>query len=187
MDNEQEHASKPVKEHESRESSADAPTAMQRDDSSGSPPAADTSRVVDRILSQAQARPAASGALASTPRDIERVRDIIVGPQMRDYEQRFQTLQRDMERLRNEIVELGVQLTEQDQEHNRRVQNLRREARQSDDDVRNEARAVAQRLMYDKVDRHALGELFVELGSYIKTGGSFKEFLDDSRVGGETE
>lgn len=151
------------------------------------PTASDASRVVDRILSQAQTRPAASGALASTPRDIDRVRDIIVGPQMRDYEQRFQTLQRDMERLRTEIVEMGVQLTEQDQEHNRRMQTLRREARQSDEDVRNESRAVAQRLMYDKVDRHALGELFVELGSYIKSGGSFKEFLDDSRISNKAE
>jgi hypothetical protein len=33
------------------------------------------------------------------PRDVERIRTILFGPQMREYEQRFQALQRDLTRL----------------------------------------------------------------------------------------
>jgi hypothetical protein len=88
--------------------------------------------------------------------EVDRIRDIIFGPQMRDYEQRFQIIQRDLDRL----------------------QNLRREMRQADEDLRDELRQTAQNLMTDKVDRVALGELFIELGTHLKTGGSLADVLE---------
>ncbi len=109
--------------------------------------------------------------------EVDRIRDIIFGPHMRDYEQRFQVVQRDLERLQQEIDRLTEQLTDQDSDQGKKLQILRREMRQADDDVRGELRQTTQKLTIDKVDRLALGELFIELGTHLKTGGSVTDLL----------
>jgi hypothetical protein len=114
---------------------------------------------------------------AGTAQEVERIRDIIFGPQMRDYEQRFQAVQRDLSRLQQELDRLTDQLSEQDREQGKRLQSLRGEMRQADDDLRAELRQKAQQLMTDKVDRVALGELFIELGTHLKAGGALADLL----------
>lgn len=111
------------------------------------------------------------------PKDVDRVRDIIFGPQMREYDQRFLVVQRDIDRLRQELEQLNEQLAEAEREQNRRVQNLRREARQSDDDLRAELRQSTQRLMFEKVDRMALGDLLIEMGNHLKNGSLLSDTL----------
>ena len=108
---------------------------------------------------------------AGSVQEVNRIRDIIFGPQMRDYEQRFQSIQHDLGRLQQGIDRLAEQLADQDSSQSKKLQNLRKEMRQADDDLRNELRQTAQKLTSDKVDRLALGELFTELGTYLKTGG----------------
>lgn len=122
----------------------------------------------EQIEATAQAEPA---------EEIEHIRDIIFGAQMRDYNQRFQTVQRDLERLQQEIDRLAEQLADQDSAQRKKLQDLRREMRQADDDLRDELRQTAQALITEKVDRLALGELFVELGTHLKTGGSLADLL----------
>jgi predicted RNase H-like nuclease (RuvC/YqgF family) len=112
------------------------------------------------------------------PEKMDRVRDIIFGPQMRDYEQRFKQTVRDLERLQQEIDHLTERLTEQDATQLKKLQALHREMRQSDDDIRTELRQTADKLTFDKVDRMALGELFIELGSHLKMGGSLAGLAD---------
>lgn len=114
---------------------------------------------------------------APSTQDMDRIRDIIFGPQMRDYEQRFQTVQRDLGRLQQDIDHLTEQLSEQDGSQNKKLQALRTETRQADDDLREELRQTAQRLTVDKVDRSTLGELFIELGTHLKAGGSIADLL----------
>jgi predicted nucleic acid-binding Zn-ribbon protein len=114
---------------------------------------------------------------AESTQEIEHIRDIIFGAQVRDYNQRFQTIQRDLERLQQEIDRLAEQLTDQDSAQRKKLQALRREMRQADDDLRDELRQTAQALTTEKVDRLALGELFVELGTHLKTGGSLADLL----------
>ncbi len=109
--------------------------------------------------------------------EVERIRDIIFGSQMRDYEQRFQIFQRDVKRLQQEIDRLTEQLAEQSSEQNKRTQQLRVEVRQSDDDLRDELRLTAQQLTTDKVDRVKLAELFIDLGNQLKSGSSVTELL----------
>ncbi len=111
--------------------------------------------------------------------EVDRIRDIIFGPQMRDYQQRFQIVQRDLDRLQQEINQLTEQLAEQDRSQGERLQVLRKEVRQADDDLRSELRETAKELGTAKVDRVTLGELFVELGTRIKTGGAFTDLLKD--------
>ena len=109
--------------------------------------------------------------------EVDRIGDIIFGPQMRDYQQRFQIFQRDLERLQQEIDHLTEQLADQDSSQSKKLQDLRREMRKADDGLRDELRETAQRLTIEKVDRIALGELFIELGTHLKTGGSLAELL----------
>ena len=45
------------------------------------------------------AQPGPGSTPTDIPGDVERIRAILFGSQMRDYEQRFQTLQRDLSRL----------------------------------------------------------------------------------------
>ncbi len=114
---------------------------------------------------------------ASAPQDVAHIRDIIFGTQMRDYEQRFQAVQRDVERLQREIDRLTEQLAEQDSGQTKKRQALRQEMRAADDDLRDELRQTAEKLTNDKVDRVALGDLFAELGAHLKAGGSIADVL----------
>jgi len=112
-----------------------------------------------------------------TLQKVDRVRDIIFGHQMRDYEQRFQLVQRDLDRLQQELDRLNEHLTDHNADQVKQFQGFRRDMRQADDDLRTEVRHIAQRLTDEKVDRIALGELFIEVGSHLKTGGSIIDFL----------
>ena len=125
-------------------------------------------------MSDEQANAMSQGESAQ---EVDRIRDIIFGPQMRDYEQQFQTVQRDLERLQQETDRLAEQLADQDSSQTKKLQNLRREMRRADDGLRDELRQTAQKLTNDKVDRVALGELFIELGTHLKTGGSLADVL----------
>lgn len=110
---------------------------------------------------------------------IDRVREMILGLYVRESSQRIQDLSRDLQRMQQEIDRLAQQLTEQEQEQNKRVQALRQESRDGDSDLRTEMRDVAQQLGTEKMDRAALGDLFVELGNQIKAGGSLGSVLAD--------
>jgi chromosome segregation ATPase len=124
-----------------------------------------------------QAQPPKTATPSEALQKVDRVRDIIFGHQMRDYEQRFQLLQRDIQRLQQELDRLNEQLTDHNSEQVKKFQAFRQEMRQADDSLREEIRHVASRLTDEKVDRLALGELFVELGSHLKAGGSIVDFL----------
>jgi hypothetical protein len=118
-----------------------------------------------------------STPFAGAAQEVDRIRDIIFGPQMRDYEQRFQVVRRDLSRLQQELDRLADELSEQDREQSKKLQALRGEMRESDDDIRDELRQAVDRLMIDKMDRVTLGEMFVEMGQRLKSGASFPDLL----------
>lgn len=109
--------------------------------------------------------------------DVERIRDILFGSQMNDYKQRFETIQRDLARLQQDINKLNEQLAEQDSSHGKKLRTLRQEMRQADDELRNETRETAQRLSVEKVDRTALGQLFIEIGNSLAKDKSVGDIL----------
>jgi hypothetical protein len=116
------------------------------------------------------------------PQEVERIRDIIFGSQMRTYEGNFQTIQRDLERLMHELDRLNEKTDEQDRNHSQKLQALERQLRKSDDSLRTELRETAFKLTDEKVDRQFLGDLLIELGSQLKSASSFtgmpKEILE---------
>lgn len=114
---------------------------------------------------------------AESPKEVDRLRDLIFGGQMREYAQRFTTLQRDIERLQSELDRISEEMADQARDYEKKLQALRRDARQADDDLRAELRETTDKLQDDKVDRLALGELFIEVGNQLKAGGSISHVL----------
>jgi DNA repair exonuclease SbcCD ATPase subunit len=115
---------------------------------------------------------------ATTPQaehveDVNRIRDILFGSQMRDYDERFDSVQRDLKRLQKELDSLSERLANQDDEQNKKLQSLRRDMRKAD----GELRQTSRKLTDEKVDREVLGQMFIELGMRLKTGGSLADLL----------
>jgi len=109
--------------------------------------------------------------------EIERIRELVVGPQLRQSEQKLGSVQKDIERLQREIHQLGSQLNEQNMNLGERLQQLRQDLQESVGEVRDEVRQVSAGLEQDKVDRQMLGDLFIELGNHIKEGGTISDVL----------
>jgi hypothetical protein len=117
--------------------------------------------------------------IQANSQDVERIRDIIFGAQMRDYQQRFDAFERDLVRLQQEIGQLNEQLADQDSSHAKKLQTLRRELRQADEDLRTELRETAQNLTTDKVEKVDLGRLFLEIGNHLTEGKSVADLLQN--------
>jgi SMC interacting uncharacterized protein involved in chromosome segregation len=84
-----------------------------------------------------------------------------------------------LDKVQAQIEGLSVQMGEQDVAHRTQQESLRQELRKADVELREELRQIAQRLTDDKTDRSMLGELFIELGQHVKTGGSLTDLLKD--------
>lgn len=124
-----------------------------------------------------------SAAATPSPKEVDRIRDIIFGGQMREYAQRFHSIERDLERLQSALDNLNEQLADQARDGDKKLQTLRKEVRQADDDLRGELRHTAERLTDEKVDRQALGELFIEMGNQLKAGGSLADMFKNLGIG----
>ena len=85
---------------------------------------------------------------------VERIRDIIFGPKMRDYEQRFEALTRDLNRLQADLDNLAEQLTAKDASQTKNLQSARQELRQANGDLRNELKSEATRLGGQMAEQH---------------------------------
>lgn len=122
-------------------------------------------------------RPAQLGIPGTEPKltpdpQIDRIRDILFGPQMQTYEQQFAALREEVAGLRQEIAALSTRLGEQSEEQARSLESARRGLRVSIDHLRADVDRMAERLSVEKVDRAALGELFASLGARLKEDGS---------------
>ena len=118
------------------------------------------------------------GASLGAMQDVGRIREIIFGSQMRDYEQHFRQLERDLANLQAELEALREQTGKQDTEQTKKLQALRDDTRRSDDDLRAEMREAVDRLTMDKVDRSTLGDLLIEMGNRLKEDSALGSMLE---------
>ena len=118
------------------------------------------------------------GASLGAMQDVGRIREIIFGSQMRDYEQHFRQLERDLANLQAELEALREQTGKQDKEQTKKLQALRDDTRRSDDDLRAEMREAVDRLTMDKVDRSTLGDLLIEMGNRLKEDSALGSMLE---------
>jgi len=90
---------------------------------------------------------------ATGAESVERVRDIIFGPKMRDYEQRFEMLTRDIGRLQEELDRLNELLAARDAAQSRNLQAVRQELRQATDELKAALKAETSRLAGQLVEQ----------------------------------
>ena len=115
---------------------------------------------------------------ATSPQDMERVREILFGGVILDYDARFATQQRDLERLQRALEKTNEQLAAQDSAQNKKLQEARQDFQTAIDDLRAETRSALDRLSAEKVDREQLGNLLIEMGNQIKGTGILSSMLD---------
>lgn len=116
---------------------------------------------------------------ATSPQDLERIREILFGSVIREHETRFVTLQRDLERLQKALDRTNEQLAAQDSAQNKKLLEARQDFQASNDELRAEMRAEVDRLSNEKVDREQLGNLLIEMGNQIKGTGVLSSLLGD--------
>ncbi len=115
---------------------------------------------------------------ATTPQDLERVREILFGGVIRDHDARFATLQRDLERLQKALDRTNEQLAAQDSAQSKKLQEARQDFQTASDELRAEMRSAVERLSNEKVDKEQLGNLLIEMGNQIKGTGVLSSMLD---------
>ncbi|MBN1641782.1 MAG: hypothetical protein JXA09_11150 [Anaerolineae bacterium] len=112
------------------------------------------------------------GATSADPgQEVERIRDIIFGAQMRDYQQQFDAVTAELRRLEQALAALGQDLSAADREQARSVQELRDHVQRADSALRDELQQAVQSLSEAKVDRARLGDLLIALGTQLKADG----------------
>ncbi len=115
---------------------------------------------------------------ATSPQDLERVREILFGGVIRDHDTRFATLQRDLERLQKALDRTNEELANRDSAHSQKLQEARQAFQTENDEIRAELRSSVERLSSAKVDKEQLGNLFIEMGNQIKGNGTISAVLD---------
>ena len=115
---------------------------------------------------------------ATTPQDLERVREILFGGVIREHDARFATLQRDLERLQKALDRTNEQLAAQDSAQSKKLQEARQDFQTASDELRAEMRSAVERLSNEKVDKEQLGNLLIEMGNQIKGTGVLSSMLD---------
>jgi hypothetical protein len=96
------------------------------------------------------------------------VRDVVLGPIIAHYQQRFVAAEQNNERLQQEINRLNSLLADQVSEQKSRIADLRQQSQLSDDQVRAELIRVSRELASNKVDRTRLGQSLMELANQLK-------------------
>ena len=115
---------------------------------------------------------------ATSPQDLERVREILFGGVIRDHDARFGTLQRDLERLQKALDRTNEELANRDSAQSQKLQEARQLFQTESDELRAELRSSVERLSSTKVDKEQLGNLFIEMGNQIKGKGTMSAVLD---------
>ncbi len=108
--------------------------------------------------------------------DVLRIREIIFGPQMREYEQRFGRHEDRMQDLQNQIDTLSAQteaqFRQQHAETQRQFDELRAEMQRRFEALEAQLLAHIERLSHEKTTRFELGDMLIELGQRLKRNGS---------------
>lgn len=119
--------------------------------------------------------------------DLLRIREILFGAQMREYEQRFQSHQARMQDLQNQIDALAAhtdarlqelradtqrQFSELRADIHRQFEELHAEMQRRFEALEAQLSAHVERLTYEKTTRFDLGDMLIEIGERLKRDGS---------------
>jgi hypothetical protein len=108
------------------------------------------------------------GSLDEGSKEVDRIREIIFGPQMHDYEQRFEAILGEVKRLQDAVERLAGQVSELDSSGDKKMQSLHRDLQKSAQELRQDVDQKAQSLNSQKVARAELAQMLINLGTQLQ-------------------
>jgi oligoendopeptidase F len=126
--------------------------------------------------------------------ELDRIRDIIFGSQMKSYEGQFDLLANELSLLGKQLNELRADLAQQSGAQQARTDELERalsdrigqaesdlesQAHQLAEDLRNEFSQALTALKEDKASRLDVGDVLVEMGTRLKQQFAVTDLLGD--------
>jgi hypothetical protein len=119
--------------------------------------------------------------------ELERIRDIIFGPQMQDYEGQFGRVAAELGLLSQQLGELKSTLAQQRADQEQRLAELESrfgdQTQQLANDLQAEFTEALEALQDDKASRLDMGDILVEMGTRLKQQFGMADLLgplDDS-------
>jgi chromosome segregation ATPase len=120
--------------------------------------------------------------------EVDRIRDIIFGSQMRTYEQQFKRVAGQLDQINKQLDELKANLGRQRQDLEGQILKLREATQQSQSEMertfsnqlaqsRSEFTQGLDALEDAKTSRSHLGELLIEMGTRLKQQGDISDLL----------
>ncbi|NPA90231.1 MAG: hypothetical protein GXO55_02080 [Chloroflexi bacterium] len=114
--------------------------------------------------------------------EISRVRDILFGSYMREYERRFRNLEDELERQKERLEELWQRVDALESKVDTSHREVLAEIRKQLDQLYARLQKRIAQVEEESVDKGILGDLLIEFGSRIKGGTvteSIQELLKD--------
>ena len=113
-----------------------------------------------------------NAASAEAGQEVERIRDIIFGAQMRDYQHQFEQVEAELGQLKRQIAALKQDLATAGSDQTQRLQQVHEQVHEqmteADAALRDELQRAVRDLDERKVDRVSLGDLLIALGTQLK-------------------
>ncbi len=110
--------------------------------------------------------------------EIARVRDILFGTHMREYERRFRNIEDELQRHKESLDELWERLNALEAKVEENHRQVLHELRKQVDQLYTRLQKRLDELDEEKVAEDTLGDILIELGSRLK-GGAVTESLQE--------
>ena len=124
-----------------------------------------------RLSEQLRSREALLQQLLNQARQQEMLRKELLS-QTKEQNKVLGQQERDLKVFRTNVEEHRSQ-------YERKMDALKHEVRQAEDDLRDELRRIADRLDYQKTDRKALASMLMEIATRLETGSTVTGLLED--------
>jgi uncharacterized protein involved in exopolysaccharide biosynthesis len=118
-----------------------------------------------------------AGAEERSPAEVDRIRDIIFGSQMRTYEQQFKRVGARLDQIDKQLEALKAALDGQGADLAAQLREQGGELRKQNQDLRAEFTRALDAMENDKASRSHVGDLLVEMGTRLKENADITDLL----------
>ncbi len=123
--------------------------------------------------------------------NVDQIRELLFGPQMREYNKRFEEIQKEIARVSKKLDELGAKLEsfmaevaseseKQNQENLNRLQALEKKIQVRLDELHADLRQKLQQVEENKADRFQFANYLMELAMRLKGENILDQLQEDS-------
>lgn len=129
---------------------------------------------------------------AHSPNDINQIRDLIFGENIREYNRKFVEVEKELAKLHETVKEQSKSIQELQNKIKAANQSIESTIAKSEqtflqriDDLRRELDQKLARLAEDKTDRLKIGNYLIEIGMRLKDENVMQQLIDENKNGNE--